>query len=261
MEQTPSPARHISVVKILAAVLFIVLPLIGFWLGMEYEKIQHRPSVTIVRDPCDITNDNQCDDKDRKLFQSLIGECITGNRYNALADADHDGCITVDDQKLLFSNAISPSPTSDETAGQIPDGNLAGWKTYRNEEYGFEYPSEWEFFDVGLDNAFSFGEDYFPDSMFHIRIDNIKPEPYQGECKDILVDMRYGTRCTWRRHIDSTHGVDVDYYLTLFQVIFSHGNNYYEVTYSATDDALQKKLEIFDHILSTFRFVDTVDNK
>ena len=39
---------------------------------------------------------------------------------------------------------VSPTPTSDETASQAPTGDLANWKTYRNEdgEFSFNYPHD-----------------------------------------------------------------------------------------------------------------------
>ena len=47
------------------------------------------------------------------------------------------------DNNLNFQNTGSRSPTPTagigETVSQVPDGNLANWKTYRNEEYGFEF--------------------------------------------------------------------------------------------------------------------------
>ncbi len=50
---------------------------------------------------CDVDGDSDCDDNDFAMFENVLGECIGGN-YNRLADADHDGCITLEDQQQLF---------------------------------------------------------------------------------------------------------------------------------------------------------------
>ena len=59
-------------------------------------------SVTVVFQPCDIDRDGDCDADDFELLTNVIGECIEGDNYNEVADADHDGCVTVQDQKQLF---------------------------------------------------------------------------------------------------------------------------------------------------------------
>lgn len=53
--------------------------------------------------------------------------------------------------------ATSTTQTSDQTTSvtQIPDSQIAGWKTYTNTDYGFEvkYPSTWEVQDYKKDSS------------------------------------------------------------------------------------------------------------
>lgn len=53
---------------------------------------------------CDLDFDKDCDNNDFNIFKSVIGECEDGGRYNEPADANHDGCITLKDQEILFPN-------------------------------------------------------------------------------------------------------------------------------------------------------------
>ena len=40
--QPVSSPHRVSLIKIIAALLFVILPFVGFWLGMEYQEIQSR---------------------------------------------------------------------------------------------------------------------------------------------------------------------------------------------------------------------------
>lgn len=61
-----------------------------------------RVGVTIVREPCDLDDDGDCDQKDFALFRKALGQCTDDDRYNQLADADHDGCVSEADGEQLF---------------------------------------------------------------------------------------------------------------------------------------------------------------
>lgn len=68
------------------------------------EKSNIHPSVIIERKQCDLDNDGDCDENDLRLFTKAMGECEDGDNYNELADADHDGCVTLVDEMILFPN-------------------------------------------------------------------------------------------------------------------------------------------------------------
>lgn len=60
-------------------------------------------TVTAFPDPCDVSQDGDCDFIDKVIFNFYKGGCDDGWRYITTADADHDGCITDEDKKQLFS--------------------------------------------------------------------------------------------------------------------------------------------------------------
>lgn len=67
------------------------------WSGAVPEEM-----ITEVFSICDIDRDRDCDSDDFNLFDNALGECEDGDSYNEVADADHDGCVTVMDQEVLF---------------------------------------------------------------------------------------------------------------------------------------------------------------
>lgn len=104
--------------------------------------------IVIPREPCDVDNDTDCDNDDFLLFQAYYGACERGNRYNGLADADHDGCVTAVDQKMLFPQYKLPRiERLEDKAG--------GWETYRDNElrYEFRYPPKWFEPSRGMDDT------------------------------------------------------------------------------------------------------------
>lgn len=54
---------------------------------------------------CDIDRNEICNTEDYNIFIKFMGQCINGNYYNDLADVNHDGCITYEDQQILFPNS------------------------------------------------------------------------------------------------------------------------------------------------------------
>lgn len=59
-------------------------------------------NVTVKYEPCDTDRDGDCDEVDYRLFSNAIGQCEEGDNYNELADIDHDGCVTYEDEKIIF---------------------------------------------------------------------------------------------------------------------------------------------------------------
>lgn len=57
--------------------------------------------------PCDNDQDGDCDDADYELVAASVGRCREGSGYNALADADGDGCVTQGDLERLFPGTRS----------------------------------------------------------------------------------------------------------------------------------------------------------
>ncbi|PIR43203.1 hypothetical protein COV24_04125 [candidate division WWE3 bacterium CG10_big_fil_rev_8_21_14_0_10_32_10] len=125
--------------KILALVLFITLPIVGFYLGMMYEKVQldignssETPSLDLgipmmenTSLVCDVDRNNICDQKDIDFIKNRIESSRQDSNYHPEADMDVNGCITATD--LTY------------TTNLIEKVNFLSWKTYRNDEYGFEF--------------------------------------------------------------------------------------------------------------------------
>jgi hypothetical protein len=70
------------------------------------------PMVTTVVAPCDLDLDGDCDSTDESLFLRSLGACVGSDNFNSLADANLDRCVTVDDQRRLFTGTIDIRPGS-----------------------------------------------------------------------------------------------------------------------------------------------------
>lgn len=79
------------------------------------------PPMTIdTRLKCDLDVDADCDNDDYLLFNKVVGQCDTGNNYNELADADHNGCVTEADRQLLFPKEGLPPHLTEPKTGYPP---------------------------------------------------------------------------------------------------------------------------------------------
>lgn len=81
-------------------IILIIVVILLFGIYYVYKS-----SILMVADPspsCDLDIDLDCDDSDFELLRSRLGECEGGGNFQEKADADHDGCITLEDQKILF---------------------------------------------------------------------------------------------------------------------------------------------------------------
>lgn len=139
--------------KILAAILFIMLPFIGFFLGTRYQRILFAPmEMAPVREHCDINQDGKCDIADFDKFKESLGKKRGDLGYNPLADTNIDGIVNGDDAIFPFPITLPADAYPTLTPFAIPtvDPSItANWKTYRNEKYEFsvEYPPGWHVVD------------------------------------------------------------------------------------------------------------------
>lgn len=132
-----------------AHVLVLIIAVFGIVLvgGYLFYKNQYRQSILVDYNICDIDQDGDCDKTDRLLFDRVVGECIDGDNYNELADADNDGCITDKDALILFSSEtpkplVSPSENSNGQVVYTPDWILEKGDDYIINQVGKSYFDE-----------------------------------------------------------------------------------------------------------------------
>ena len=79
-------------------------PILGYFSmlesGIRTEDIE--PPILREYIACDIDCDNDCDSDDYNWIINKQGQCIGDAKYNRIADANRDGCITELDQEILF---------------------------------------------------------------------------------------------------------------------------------------------------------------
>ena len=82
--------------------------------------------------------------------------------------------LYIETERWKIERAERPEKAEDETADLVPS-EVEGWKTYMNEEYGFEmkYPEDWQLFQPGL-KAFA------GLNLIHLEIFKIEKELFYG---------------------------------------------------------------------------------
>jgi len=76
--------------------------------------------------PCDLNLDRKCDSSDLELYLNALGQCIGGDNYHRLADADRDGCVTEEDQESLFQDLDSDGiPDVNDNCPSVANSNQA----------------------------------------------------------------------------------------------------------------------------------------
>ena len=165
--------------------------------------------------------------------------------------------------------SLYPSPTP--TAGQAPNGDLANWKTYRDEGFGFEfkYPSEWDYH-PGIDSpawgvSNNSNDSYFSISFYRIDPSCLKQKgyTYRGRTtwieikeSEITINNRKASlikgRAKWTGYSDPKLNREFDYKIALI----SKGLGCYDLSTQAYEGATDETRKILDQILSTFQFTD-----
>jgi hypothetical protein len=112
-------------------IVAVILLLIIFGGVVYFQNLKtHQQMVTQDFQPCDIDRNGVCDQSDKLLFEKSLGQCTTGNNYNEVADADHDGCVTEKDREELFPSSstpqVSPSPKASPNATGCDPGVDSG---------------------------------------------------------------------------------------------------------------------------------------
>src|SRR3989344_7053813 len=97
---------HHTGTTVIVALGILVLATVIAW---QYKM----PSTYEPINLCDVNSDGRCDNQDLRRIDSLLGVCAGSNRYSDLADVDHNGCISLQDEEQLFSILV------------------ADWKTYQ----------------------------------------------------------------------------------------------------------------------------------
>jgi len=111
----PRQKGFVHIVLLIFLIVGVVL-IGGFLLYRNYLVQQSTVMVIEEYTPCDMDRDGDCDKIDYWLAKKALGSCNTDKPrfifwgYNELADADHDGCVTEEDQQMLFPSAPEVDP-------------------------------------------------------------------------------------------------------------------------------------------------------
>ena len=183
----------------------------------------------------------------------------------------------------LSQQAVVPTPSLNEAPSVSPEppvpSDTANWKTYTNKVYGFnlKYPNEWVYKEVlpnTSDNSYSwppmsisFAPESIPPGIVWMTIDtsHLQLNEYidsqlchsPGDCASSrnATNIQVGGYPA-KKVLDmpgplSTENILVKKDDTIYRITISYQDKSYEELYSQNH-----KREIFDQILSTFKFID-----
>lgn len=161
-------------------------------------------------------------------------------------------------QKKANSNArLASLPTSTPEVSPTPD-STSDRKTYTNSQYDFsiKYPSTWQTNPLPVGEGILIGVDGPNDDQISITVSNQADSVKTGECQEILLDTAKATRCELTQTISTERGVihDPPIISKTINVFTAYSGRFYKI--SITDNELSEKFNIFDQILSTFKFLD-----
>ena len=93
--------------------------------------------VTGAREQCDVdlNSDGDCDRDDTRLLAKAIGACKDTDDYYEPADVDGDGCVTKNDQELLFPMFIRDDGGRSCDLDHDDDCDKDDWKLYLMSEH------------------------------------------------------------------------------------------------------------------------------
>ena len=268
---TPAPPAGRKVSKILAAVLFVMLPIFSFFLGMKYQEyLQPKELIwdgilEIQQDRiviCAVPNDCIKINKDHILLSQYLG-FLNGKNVIATVRKVGGEIYLLGISEAEETTVLNPTPTPDVTAG---------WKTYRNQElqYEFKYPPD------PLEPMRAMGDTSFVIGYF---IDGGNPQSVQdvqnpdktywitlGYISQSQLNVMGITYCaaypedTSRCESFTVGGqpASIDWNIPVAIVWITHPEG--GVVTFELQPVVSKSKEILYAILSTFRFVDSGSN-
>ena len=220
--------------------------------GKSFTEVINQESLDIA--PCDVNSDGMCNVADLNLLNTALGTSRGQKNYHPLADLDADGVINDTDKQILLK--LIEQNQSDETAN---------WKTYTSQDnsYSFKYPTSWKQKSIQIFGSRSVQEIEDPQGAYLLSFINQgnynnntgKPfadlydfEQLPYTIKTVRVNGQEGIQPLPRAGSEHITAVD------LFSKDFKRILILELETQSRDEKEILKGQEIFDQILSTFRF-------
>jgi hypothetical protein len=199
-------------------------------------------------------------DKDKSYFIKLILAVVVFIIFlivfGLMAQLVKNKRVVNPQSQVLVSPKLTATPlVKDETDD---------WKTYRNEEYGFEvkYPPVWSYNEGPLPYTFYFGNGGSPQYQVGIWItptSNIDKTDQQ--CKAIVLAGKSGWRCESESWSDEENGVKTGYIVKSIRIEVENDGKFYFFDVAASEQNALERFSFFDQMLSTFKFTSSFKNQ